>query len=331
MKLAYELRGIEYYYDCALGLQISKSQIQANKITAIVGPNAAGKSTLLNLLAFLTNPSAGEIRFFGSPCEPNKKIELRRKIGYVQQNPYLFKDSVLGNVALGLKLRGVGKKPRNKAAMNILKMLGLKALATRHTRELSGGEIQKAAIARAMVLEPKVIILDEPFTHLDKQFATHLIRMIKQAQSTKKQTVIFSSHHDLHTRTLADEVINILDGRQVPASLTNLYAGHINAKHKTFDTGKLSIKILEHVTAGEYIAIEPNQIVLSKKRLESTMRNNIQGQVQAIHEDKGQVQVVIDANEIFHAVITRAALDETRLKIGDTIWLSFKSSAIKVF
>ncbi|MCH8163799.1 MAG: ATP-binding cassette domain-containing protein, partial [Proteobacteria bacterium] len=156
MNSAYDLIDVKYGYDGLEALNIDQCQIHANKTTAILGPNGAGKSTLLNILAFVFRVSSGEVKFFNKRYEHESHSALRRRVAYVQQNPYLFNDTVIKNVELGLKLRGVNKKDRHQSTMMMLERLGLGDLAPRRAHELSGGETQKVAIARAMVLETAV-------------------------------------------------------------------------------------------------------------------------------------------------------------------------------
>ena len=331
MNSAYELIDVKYEYDGLVALNIDQCQIQANTTTAILGPNGAGKSTLLNILAFVYKVSFGEVRFFNKPCENEPYSDLRRRIAYVQQNPYLFNDTVVKNVELGLKLRGVNKKDRHQRTMMMFERLGLVDLAHRRAHELSGGETQKVAIARAVVLEPEVILLDEPFTHLDKRFIKDLEHLILENRQTGNQTVIFSTHDQLRAQVLADNICSMLAGRYVSSSIINLYSGKLLPEKNIFKTAKLIISVPENLKGGEHIAVESTQIVLSKEQLLSSMRNNFQGKIRSLHENNGQIQATIEAGEIFQIIITKAALYEMNINVGEMVWLSFKSSAISVF
>lgn len=331
MNSAYELIGIKYKYDDFLALNIDHCWIEANKSTAILGPNGAGKSTLLNILAFTYKAFSGEIIFFNESSKCEVASDLRRRIAYVQQSPYLFNEKVIKNVELGLRFRGIGKEVRNYQAMAMLEKLGLEDLAFRRAHDLSGGETQKIAIARAMVLDPEVILLDEPFTYLDQQFLKRFEDLILYNRQTGNQTLIFSTHDQLRAQILADNVINIFSGHYILSSLLNLYSGKLISSEKIFRTQGLSIHVPENINSGEFIAIESTQIVLSKERLESSMRNSFYGKIRLLHEDSGQIHVTIEAGETFQITITKSALEEMNINVGDMVWLSFKSSAISVF
>jgi tungstate transport system ATP-binding protein len=110
LKRAYWLEHVVFAYGDKPALTIDHLAISAGRITALIGPNGAGKSTLLELLAFLIHPDAGEMYFFGQPVRREDVLALRRRVGLVAQSPYLLQGSVMDNVELGLRLRGIGKE-----------------------------------------------------------------------------------------------------------------------------------------------------------------------------------------------------------------------------
>ncbi|HSR62892.1 MAG TPA: ABC transporter ATP-binding protein [Gammaproteobacteria bacterium] len=325
----YSLHNLGYQYEGRKILDIEHFTFDEGQTLALVGPNGAGKSTLLNLLAFLTRPSRGEIVFMGQTATDRNRAQLRRRVGYVQQNPYLFNSTVLENVELGLKLRHVNRELRRERAMNVVEQLGLEHLAPRRAHELSGGEVQKVALARALVLEPEVLIMDEPFTYLDKRFVQELEQIIVTIRENRAQSILFSSHDQMRARVLADRVCSIINGKLIMESSINLLYGLFRKEDKIFDTGRIRIHTPDDIEECKLIAIEPDQIVLSRQKLDSSMRNSFQGKVKALHMQGKHIEVTVDVGELFHSTITRAAHDELGLTLEDTIWLSFKSSAIK--
>jgi molybdopterin-binding protein len=331
MSAAYHLNEVRFRYGGRDALNIDQLKLTANRISAIVGPNGAGKTTLLNLLAFLESPLTGNITFFGAPYGKLENLKLRRRVGLVQQNPYLLRGTVLANVELGLKLRGVDKAERTDCAMDVLAQMRLSAKAQVSAAQLSGGEAQKVAIGRILVLEPEVLLLDEPFTYLDRGVIDELEVLLATIRDNRSQTVIFTTHDQLRAQALADSIHSIVDGRVIPASLINLYRGQLQSDNHVFDTGKLAITVPEKIRSGDRIAIEPIHIVLSATALQSTMRNAFEGRITALREQDGQVQVTVEAGERFHATITHASLEDLNLGIGKQVWVSFKSSAVRVF
>lgn len=329
MSSVYELTGVGFAYGQVPVLDIHALTINHANITALVGSNGSGKSTLLNLLAFLVLPDSGILRFHGEQVTGSNIHQLRRRIGYVQQKPYLFHASVSDNVELGLKIRGVVKAERRERLRECLVDFGLDSMAERYAHGLSGGEAQKVALARALIHHPQVLILDEPFNHLDRTFREHLQDLIESIVQRDNVTVIFTTHELLHAQSLADQVFTLSDGRLHPSSAMNVYPGRCNDER--FDTGKITITIPPGTRAGTQLAIEANQLVLSKTALESSMRNHFQGTITKLAHENQQILVTVAAGEVFHAVITPAALQELGVNIGDTIWVSFKSTSAHVF
>lgn len=212
---AFALQGIEFRYDRTPALAIDHLAIETGCITALTGSNGSGKSTLLNLLDFLCVPDCGSIRFFGEVADPEEHLAVRRHIGYVQQSPYLFHLDVAGNVELGLKLRSVPRRERRVRVFRALEQFGLTALARRRASDLSGGEIQKVALARTFVLQPEVLLLDEPFTHLDREFRAMLEAILSHTARKQGGTIVFTGHDRSQADRLADRVCNLSDGRLV--------------------------------------------------------------------------------------------------------------------
>ena len=210
MSKAYQFSDIEFSYDREPALQAVYLAIEENAVHALLGANGSGKTTLLNLLAFVCQPGKGNIRFFDQPVTTVNSSELRRQIAYVQQKPYLFNFNVQRNIELGLKLRGVELAERKTRAENIAKQLGIENLLNKRAHDLSGGEVQKVAIARALVLEPRVLLLDEPFTYLDRSSRSDLETFISDIRNAGRQTVVFSTHDQQQAWHLVSLTIGFL-------------------------------------------------------------------------------------------------------------------------
>ena len=330
MSAVYELAGVTVDHGPKRVLHIERLAIAAGSTTALIGPNGAGKSTLLRVLAFLQPPSAGRVRYAGQPVTRAGLTPLRRRVGLVPQNPYLLRQSVRRNVELGLKLRGVPRAERTARVAAVLDELGLAALATRPSHALSGGELQRVALARVLVLAPDVLLLDEPFTHLDPRATEEMERLIGDLAARRTRTVVFASHDELRARALSHEVLSVLDGRIGPASLVNLFQGTYHAAQRLFDTGRVRLHLADHVGAASRVAIDPAHVVVSPARLESSMRNCFPGRVVGLSERGGEVQVSVLAGERFHALVTHEALQAHHTTLGSEVWVSFKSNAIHV-
>lgn len=215
MTALYHLDQIQFAYAKKPILDIEKLEITANTVTALLGNNGAGKSTLLKLLAFLESPQQGQIQFKGKHTTAASLLSLRRHVVLVAQKPYLLRGTVLENVLLGLKFRSISIKSANKHATEALEQVGLSTFLDRQVAELSGGEAQKVALARALALQPQVLLLDEPFSHLDQESIKHLSQLITNFSCYKGRSVIFSTHDQLHATTLANKTICLLSGHCV--------------------------------------------------------------------------------------------------------------------
>jgi tungstate transport system ATP-binding protein len=208
-----EIRHLFVYRSDRLVLEIDHLKIEKGKVLALVGSNGAGKSTLLLVLARLLKPERGEILFAGQPIERMKFLDYRRRIGLVMQEALMLNMSVDENIALGLRFRGL---PRQKIASRIdewLERLNITHLKNRSAAKLSGGEARRVALARAFVLQPELLLLDEPFSALDKKARPELIRDLKTLLPAMRTTTIFSTHDDLEVNALADEKIELACGR----------------------------------------------------------------------------------------------------------------------
>ncbi len=209
MESLYQISGLAFSYPGRKVLDLDELLIARNQVTAVVGPNGSGKSTLFDILAFLRKPDAGAILFRGKPASGTRSALLRRQVGYVQQKPYLMRMSVRDNIGLGLKFRGETRAAIDAAVNAVAGELGITALLDRDAGKLSGGEIQKVALARALALQPEVVIMDEPFTYLDEATVHDIEEWIAGQRKIRNKTIIFSTHDRLRAQSLSDTVLNL--------------------------------------------------------------------------------------------------------------------------
>lgn len=329
MKPAYLLEGVVVCYDSREVLRMDRLEIDSQGIFAVVGANGAGKSTLLTLLAFLLSPSKGRFRFFGQPASGRSIGRFRRQVGWAPQNPYLLRGTVLDNVALPLKLRGVPAGERLRCASAVLEKVGLDRLSAQSVGALSGGEMQKVALARSLVTGPRVLICDEPFTYLDGPSAAVVENLLAGYAHEQGRTVIFTSHDRLQAWAVADRVIGLVEGRLAPAPMTNCYRGKVCEGY--FDTGQIRVLLPDPDLAGGHLCIDPEEIVLSREPLKSSMRNTFDGRVVAVAEVGGQALVTLAGKERFQALVSRQAAQELEIGLGTRRWVNFKSAAVRVF
>ncbi len=217
MTAQYTLRGVQHRYGARTVLSLDALEIQQGEVLAIVGPSGAGKSTLLRLLNFLEPPTDGVITFDGQTVTAQPPLDLVRRVTTVFQRPTLLDRSVHDNVAFGLRLRGRAVDGRVDAA---LAHVGLSGLDRAQARKLSGGEMQRAALARALVIEPEVLLLDEPTANLDP-YNVGLIEGILAAQNRERgTTLVLVTHNVFQARRLAHRVALLWDGRLIEVNRT---------------------------------------------------------------------------------------------------------------
>ncbi|MEM2486567.1 MAG: ABC transporter ATP-binding protein [Candidatus Bathyarchaeia archaeon] len=190
--------------------------IEKGSFISVIGPSGCGKSTLLKVIAGLVKPTSGEVWIDG------RKLEgIPQNIGFVfQEDTLLPWRNVLGNVEIGLEIRGVKKEKRRKRALELIKMAGLNGFEHKMPYELSGGMRQRVALIRTLAYDPEIILMDEPFGALDAQ--TRIIlqdELLKIWQETKK-TIIFVTH-DLAEAITLSEIVIILTAR--PGTIKRIY------------------------------------------------------------------------------------------------------------
>ena len=193
-------------------LTINSLEIKLGETLAIVGPNGAGKSTLLLALAHLIKPVHGEIAFHGKPISQMDELEYRRKISFVFQDPLLMDLSVEGNIALGLKFRGTDKGEIRTRVNRWSKAMGVESLLGRRAGQLSGGEAQRVSLARAFVLDPELLLMDEPFSAVDPPTRAQLLKDLSNLLSHDHRTTIIVTHNLKEAARVGDRVAVIING-----------------------------------------------------------------------------------------------------------------------
>jgi ABC-type sugar transport system ATPase subunit len=307
-------------------LNIKNLTIHHGEICCFSGPNGAGKSTFLEILAGLIPKTSGSILWHGQPITNSQQ----KKIIMVLQNPLMFDTTVANNIAFGLKANKipVNEHPRRIAAA--LQTMRLENFAKRQARTLSGGEKQRTAIARALVLNPEILLLDEPTAGLDQASKNLIAQLIKQIHQQEKKTFIIASHDIDFLLSIATATFSLNSGSLIPLSIRNLFHGRIEAN------GLIQVNQLQIVSAAEQngdinFVIPPEAVVLAKTPSKSSMRNSFSGQVTKMAADGEHISVWIDIGIEICSTVTRATLEQMKFTIGDQLWTEFKANAIKVY
>ena len=212
-----EINNLQIKRNENIALEIPSLSIQRGETLTVVGPNGAGKSTLLLALARLLKPSHGDILYDGKSLKEWDELEYRRKISFVFQAPLLMDMTVEQNVGLGLKFRGTPKEEVRERVGKWMKQLGVESLAKRRAGQLSGGEAQRVSLARAFVLDPVLLLLDEPFSALDPPTRAKLIEDLLSLLKEDHRTAVFVTHNLNEAAKLSHRIAVIVGGmlRQV--------------------------------------------------------------------------------------------------------------------
>ena len=164
--------------------------INERDFVSIIGPSGCGKTTIFNIIAGLLEPDGGTITYRGKEIE-----SLRGRVGYMMQKDLLFPwRTVMGNVLLGLETRGVDQKEAEEKAREYLKQFGLAGFENAYPKTLSGGMRQRVALIRTLIMDPDILLLDEPFSALDYQTRLYLEGVLKDAVQKFNKTVILVTH-----------------------------------------------------------------------------------------------------------------------------------------
>src|SRR5213083_1482324 len=333
-----ELVGVRHRYDGRVVLDIERFVVPPGSGVAIVGPNGSGKSTLLRLLALLERPSEGEVRLDGVVVAGAKapRAGARRRITLVEQRPLLLRGTVRENLEFGLQVRGIRRTEVNRRVDSVAGRLGITPLLHRRRHELSDGEVQRVAVARALAVEPDVLLLDEPASSADRAAAQTLYRALAEERARRPLAVCLASHQLEDAYRWADDVRALAEGRLSPVTPENLFrvelpsGGSGDLKHVC--VGTIEIVAATDKTGPAILAVPPTDIFVSRAPLASSARNVFTGRVTRLtHQRPGTVQVTADVGVELVAVVTEEAARDLGLTPGGPVVFSFKASAVRVF
>src|SRR5574343_630577 len=213
--MSIEIRNIRKQFGDFQALRDVSLHIDSGELIALLGPSGCGKTTLLRIIAGLETPDSGSIHFSG---EDTTDVHVRdRNVGFVFQHYALFRHmTVFENVAFGLRVKPRSERPSEaqikKKVMDLLTLVQLDWLAERYPSQLSGGQRQRIALARALAVEPKVLLLDEPFGALDAKVRKELRRWLRRLNDDMHITSIFVTHDQEEALEVADRVVLMNQG-----------------------------------------------------------------------------------------------------------------------
>lgn len=337
-------------------LDIAQFSINSGEVIGVIGPNGAGKTTFMMAISGLLEADSGEFQFCGRPVQPHRDLSYRRRLAIVMQSPLLLRNSVYENIAAGLKFRQVPRAEMKARIAEWLERLGILQLRDRPAHDLSGGEAQRVSLARAFVLQPDLILLDEPFSALDAPTRARLVSDLKAILSSAGTSAIFITHDLDEALTLSDRVAVLMKGqlRQV-GSPQEIFAQPADPEVAHFtgvdmvipgkvidqveglirvDCGGLTMEAVSQAAPGSqvYLCLRPEDLTLAYPIYPSktSARNRFQATIDQLIPQGPLVRVLLKSPLHLVSLVTRASILELGLKEGLEVSASFKATAIHV-
>jgi molybdopterin-binding protein len=352
MTITAELKDVTKVYGDKTVVDGVNLQIHEGEILALLGPNGSGKTTLLKILAFIENPTNGEVKFQGEPVTAKNTEKMRMQSTLVFQKTTLFDTSVYNNVAYGLKIRKTPKDARDEEVKRALRLVKLEGFEKRPAKKLSGGEQQRVAIARALALKTKLLLLDEPTANLDPKNASIVEEVIATVNRELKTTIVMATHNMFQAKAFPHRIALMNDGKITEvgapteifgklsknlasfAAVDNTFTGTAKATAAGTTMVDIGNGVQVEVTAqrqGEAsIFVNPQDIILSKSPVESSARNVFKGKITEITDLGSLVKLKVDVGKPFTVQITKRSFVEMRLNLNAEVYIAFKASSVQV-
>ena len=308
----------------------------------------------MRVLGLLETPAAGVVRFGGIPVSPQALLPLRRRTAAAFQEPLLADTTVFDNVATGLRFRGVPRASIGPRVTRWLERLEIAGLAGRQARTLSGGEAQRTALARALVLDPELLLLDEPFSALDQPSRESLIADLAAILRQDRTTTVLVTHDRAEALALADRVAVLIGGRLAQvgmapavfrAPLSEAVARFVGMETlvdclvvssqdslSVLRAGDHTVEVAQPAIPGQWVrlCLRPEDVTVTPAataHATSSARNHLPGRVARLGPSAGQVRVLVDCGFPLVALVTHRSAADLGLREGADIVAHFKATA----
>jgi len=338
--MSIEIRNISKRFGNFVALDNINLDIPTGELVALLGPSGCGKTTLLRIIAGMESADQGEILFSGA--EATHLHARDRNVGFVFQHYALFRHmTVFENVAFGLRVKPRKERPSEaeikRRVMELLGLVQLDWLADRYPSQLSGGQRQRIALARALAVEPKVLLLDEPFGALDTKVRKELRRWLRRLHDEMHISSVFVTHDQEEALEVADRVVVMNHGKieqigspdevySSPASpFVYQFLGNVNVFHSRVQGGYAEVE--RHEASEKTTAfVRPHDIDIALQPLE----DGLQATVQHVHPIGPLVRIELQHNsEIVEVELSRERHEALQLVVGQAVW--FRPRQMRVF
>jgi tungstate transport system ATP-binding protein len=334
------VRNLRVDFGARHALSIDSLDVEEGGITVLTGENGSGKTTLLRVLNGLLAPSGGSVLFRGEPLDvaagrggaARGSSLLRSDCVLVHQSPLMLRGSVYQNVAYGLRIRGVPHGEILRRVSESLSRVGMGGCGHRRASSLSGGEKQRIAIARALALRPRVLLLDEPTANIDPEFR-RTIEAIVRSTVSDGTTLIICSHDMEFAYRLCDRLIPLEAGRR-GVCRENILRGRVIRTDEQFTHFRAGDgDLLCPAREGDFlVAVLPlDDVLLSREPLDSSARNRFLGTVTSVQEEQGLLRVTLACGFTVQTLVTFAAGEELAIEMGRRYYVTFKASAVRLY
>jgi len=314
--MSIEVSGVTKRFGDFVALDDVNVSLPTGQLTALLGPSGGGKSTLLRIIAGLDSADAGTVSIEG--VDATKLPPQKRNVGFVFQHYAVFKHmTVAKNVAFGLEIR---RKPKEEIAAKVEELLGLVHLsqfAHRLPSQLSGGQRQRMALARALAVEPKVLLLDEPFGALDAKVRKELREWLRRLHDEVHVTTVFVTHDQEEAMEVADEIVVINEGR----------VEQVGTPDQLYDepANDFVMGFLGDITKLNGVMLRPHDVHVSL----TPQLAGAEGTVSRVLRVGFEVRatVLTDDGDDVTVVLTRTHARQLGLESGDRVWVTPASGA----
>jgi len=333
-------------------LQDINLSVEHGEYFIILGPTGAGKTVLLESIAGLYPIKSGGIWLNGK--DVTRLVPEKRGISIVYQDHVLFPHlSVKDNIVFGLRLHKWASRDIEATLNKISELLGISHLLHRKPDTLSGGECQKVALARALSIKPKVLLLDEPLSALDPESREGVQRELRQIHNRLKVTTIHVTHDFEEAIALGEHIAVIGEGyvkqtgtpeeifRQPNSEFVarfamarNIFPGEVidtDDRNTVFCTEDSELVVTTDLRGRLHASIRPEDILISPEPLHSSARNSFSGIITNITDKGSTLYITVNLPPDFICLVTRHSFEEMGLDEGQKVYITFKASAIHIF
>ena len=310
--MSIDISGVTKRFGDFVALDDVNVKIPKGQLTALLGPSGGGKSTLLRIIAGLDSADEGAISIEGT--DATRLPPQKRNVGFVFQHYAVFKHmSVAKNVAFGLEIRKRPKDEVQRRVDELLSLVHLSQFAHRMPSQLSGGQRQRMALARALAVEPTVLLLDEPFGALDAKVRKELRDWLRRLHDEVHVTTVFVTHDQEEALEVADEIVVINEGR----------VEQVGTPDQLYDepANDFVMSFLGDVTSLGGVSLRPHDIDISTSPV---LAGGVEGEVSRLLRIGFEVRasvLTVDGEEVT-VVLTRTHARSLALEEGATVWLS---------